>query len=107
MMKYNIDLQKLADTFGFELDEVEMIIETFLQTSKKNLNDIKEAIENNDKETLSHAAHSLKGSSSTLQLTDISELAKEIELSAKNNEILDYQSKYNKLKELINTLKNG
>jgi HPt (histidine-containing phosphotransfer) domain-containing protein len=104
-MKYNVNLQKLADTFGFELDEVEMVIETFLQTSKKNLNDIKEAIENNDKEKLSQAAHSLKGSSSTLQLTEIAELAKEIEFSAKNNENIDYQNQYEQLKELINNIK--
>jgi HPt (histidine-containing phosphotransfer) domain-containing protein len=104
-MKYNIDLNKLADKFDFEIDEVEMIVETFLKTSKKNLDDIQKAIENDDKKKLSQAAHSLKGSSSTLQLTEIAELAKEIELNAKNNENIDYQNQYKQLKELINNIK--
>jgi HPt (histidine-containing phosphotransfer) domain-containing protein len=54
---------------------------------------------------LSIAAHSLKGSSSTIQLKDISELAKEIELSAKNNEEIDYKKKYEELQKLISDLK--
>jgi hypothetical protein len=36
-MKYNVDLEKLTDQFGFELDEVKMVVETFLETSKQNL----------------------------------------------------------------------
>jgi HPt (histidine-containing phosphotransfer) domain-containing protein len=82
-----------------------MVITMFFETSAKNLEDMQEAIENNDKEKLSQAAHSLKGSSSTLQLTEIAELAKEIELSAKNNENIDYQNQYEQLKELINNIK--
>jgi hypothetical protein len=39
-MKYNVDLEKLADQFGFELDEVKMVVETFLETSKQNLDDM-------------------------------------------------------------------
>jgi HPt (histidine-containing phosphotransfer) domain-containing protein len=104
-MKYNVDLEKLADQFGFELDEVKMVVETFLETSKQNLDDMLEGIENNDKEMLSIAAHSLKGSSSTIQLKDISELAKEIELSAKNNKEIDYKKKYEELQKLISDLK--
>jgi HPt (histidine-containing phosphotransfer) domain-containing protein len=104
-MEKKIDLEKLADAFGFDLDEIKMIIETFLKTASENLIDIKHAIENNDLEKLSKAAHSLKGSSSTLQLTEISELAKEIEADAKNGVNIDYKNKFNQLNDLINSLK--
>ncbi len=46
-------------------------------------------------------AHSIKGSAANILLTDISELAKEIELSAREEKDIDYLGKYNTLSKMI------
>jgi HPt (histidine-containing phosphotransfer) domain-containing protein len=106
-MKYTIDLQKLADELDFDLEDVEMLLGVFLDSAESTLKKMREAIEKNDKEGLFHLAHSIKGSALNLRLTDISELAKEIEMRARNDEEYDYQSKYETLQKLIDGIGGG
>jgi HPt (histidine-containing phosphotransfer) domain-containing protein len=105
-MKYNIDLQEIADKFNLEIEDIEMILEVFLESANENLENIKNASEKSDMKSLSHFAHSIKGSALNLDLKEIAQLANEIELKSKNNEEYDYKSKYEKLKKLIDNLTN-
>jgi HPt (histidine-containing phosphotransfer) domain-containing protein len=104
-MKYNVNLKEIADELGFEIEDVEMIMEIFLESAKENLINIKNAIEKDDRKNLAEFAHAIKGSALNLRLNEIAKLAKEIEIKAKNNEEADYKNKYEKLKELINNIK--
>ena len=103
-MSYNIDLQKIADELDFDLEDVEMLIEVFLEGANESLENLKNAIASNDLEQIFQSAHALKGSSANLTLINISNLAKEIEHEAKEGNSINYTIKYQELKSLIESI---
>ncbi len=103
-MNYNINLQKIADELDFDLEDIEMLIEVFLKSADETLVSMQIAIKENNLEQIFKSAHSIKGSAANLTLHKISDLAKEIEHEAREKNSLDYLSKYNELKVLINNI---
>ena len=103
-MSYTVDLQKIADELDFDLEDIEMLMEVFLESTQDSMNELKTAIDNNDADTIFRAAHSIKGSAANLTLMEISDLAKEIEHSAREQKDMDYQASYEKLKLLIDAI---
>ena len=101
---YNLDMQKIADTLEFDLEDVEMLVGVFLSTANDSLVELKRSIELNDKESIMRIAHSIKGSAANLTLIDISEVAKEIETGARSSLELNYEEKYNNLEKLIKSI---
>lgn len=104
-MSYTIDLQKIADELEFDLEDVEMLLEVFLENVEENLEGLKNAIDANDVESIHSFGHAIKGSAANLTLDNISEVAKEIENNARENNSFNYQDKYEILKELIDAIK--
>ena len=100
-MDYTIDLQKIADDLDFDLEDVEMLMEVFLETTQESLSTLKQAIDSNNFEEIHMSAHSIKGSASNLTMTEIANIAKEIEHSAKDNESINYLEKYQLLESII------
>ncbi len=103
-MKYTIDLEKIAKELDFDLEDVEMLLEVFLEGAKENLQVLKTAIDNADMETTFKTAHSIKGSAANLTLNEISEIAKDIELNARKENAIDYKDRYEKLFLLIDNI---
>ncbi|MEA3352656.1 MAG: Hpt domain-containing protein [Campylobacterota bacterium] len=103
-MEYTIDLQKIAESLDFDLEDIEMLMEVFLEGANESLAALKEAIDSNDMDGIYKSAHFLKGSSANLTLADISELAREIELNAREQNTIEYASKYNELKNMVDAL---
>ncbi len=103
-MKYTVDLQKIANELDFDLEDIKILLEVFLNSAKNSLNKMEKAIKANNNEDIFYCAHDIKGSSLNLRLTNISNLSKEIETIAKNNENIDYQSKYENLKQIITNI---
>lgn len=104
-MGYTIDLQKIADALDFDLEDVEMLTEGFLESSQESLSALKSAIEANDLEFIFRYAHAIKGSASNLTLDGISSLAKEMERCSRENKEINYQDSYERLASLINAIK--
>jgi len=105
MMKFNVDIENLANEFGFEVEDVKMLLMNFLQVTNSYLLELSKAIESEDFEKIAQNAHSIKGSSANLRLKGVSLVAKEIELNAKiNKKDFDYKSAYAKLKKEIENL---
>lgn len=100
-MIYNIDLQKIADELDFDLEDVEMLIEAFLEGARESLASLEEAVYKNDLEEIFKSAHAIKGSAANLTLMDISNLAKKIEHSAREKELIEYSKMFENLKQLI------
>jgi HPt (histidine-containing phosphotransfer) domain-containing protein len=98
-MKY--DLEQIANDLDFEVEDVQELIDIFTEVAKSSLELMKIGINENNFEKITQSAHSIKGSSSNILLDDISKLAKEIEMSAKDRLDIDYQSKYKQLKDMI------
>jgi HPt (histidine-containing phosphotransfer) domain-containing protein len=105
-MKYNIDLQIIADNLGFELSDIEMLIGMFVEASNDSLTQMKTAIETNDYPAIAASAHAIKGSAANIILNDITNIAEIIEHSANETSTIDYMSKYEELKLLVNNIIN-
>jgi len=103
-MNEKIDLQKIADELGFELEDIEMLVGIFISSAYDSLNDLKKAIDSHDCKTMYNAAHSIKGSAANLTLDFISNKARKIEIDAKLLNDIDYLSEYELLKNSIDRL---
>ena len=104
-MSYTVDLQKIADELDFDLEDIEMLMEVFLESAEESLQTLKGAIDSNDLETIYSSAHAIKGSSANLTLNEISVIAKDIESNAREKNSFDYLEYYNRLERLIHSLK--
>ena len=103
-MEYSIDLQTIADKLEFDLGDVEMLIGMFIEASNDSLDQMKIAIESNDYETIAASAHAIKGSAANTMLNDIANLSETIEHNANESIQIDYITKYEELKLLVNSI---
>ncbi|QFR48758.1 Hpt domain-containing protein [Sulfurimonas lithotrophica] len=104
-MAYSIDLEAIAKELDFDLEDVEMLVDVFLDSAEEGLVELKDAIAQNDLESIFASSHAIKGSAANIKLDEISSLARNIENSARNNNTMDYEKEYNKLKELVESIR--
>jgi histidine phosphotransfer protein HptB len=78
-----MDFKLLAKKLGLEEDEYLELLELFIDTSPRDIATLEHAIGTKNADEAEKAAHSLKGASASLSLTEIAELAKQIEKSAR------------------------
>ncbi len=100
-MSYKVDLQSIADELDFDLEDIEMLLEVFLESAKESLEILKEAVQSDDKESIFTSAHAIKGSASNILLDKISDIAKYMESNARESNDIDYKTKYEELEYLI------
>ena len=82
-----MDIRQLAENLGLEEEECLELIELFIETGMSDLNRLQSAIQEGSAEKAINAAHSLKGAALNLGLTELSEIAKEIEEKAGNDRL--------------------
>ena len=99
-----MNLQQIADTLEFDLEDVEMLMDMFLSDAKESLHSVESTIESNDFEQMKNIAHSIKGSASNLMLEEIREIALQIEESAKTETLSDYKSLFTKLEDALDSI---
>jgi PAS domain S-box-containing protein len=99
-----IDLQSIADELDFDLEDVQMLLSVFLESSTEELANMQVALQNGDLDTLYKSAHAIKGSAANLLLNDIAQIAKEIELNAKESNDYEYKAALDQLSHLISQL---
>jgi len=99
-----LDLNKLATDLGFEVEDIHILLEMFIENANQSLEHIEGALQTGDLQTLSLEAHSIKGSAANLQLEEITQSAHIIEESAKQNLECDYQKIASQLKEQLQEL---
>jgi len=104
-MDYKLDVQKIADELDFDLEDVEMLLEVFLDSTKEILESLKDAVDTNNFKDIYLYAHAIKGSASNLTLNEISDTAKEMENNARESNSIDYKERYTKLENLIQSIK--
>ncbi len=73
----------MAAKIGLNVKHIPILLQSFVNESKEIVQSLETAIEQKDYEALSNAAHSIKGSSGNLKFEALYELAKEVELTAK------------------------
>ncbi|HIP03302.1 MAG TPA: Hpt domain-containing protein [Campylobacterales bacterium] len=92
-----MNMKLLAELLEFDLEDVEMLVDMFLTDTKESLENIESTIESNDFEQMKNIAHGIKGSALNLMLSEIAEVALEIEQSAKTKSSIDYHTLFQKL----------
>jgi HPt (histidine-containing phosphotransfer) domain-containing protein len=96
-----LDLDLLASELGFDRDDVVMLLELFLEGAQVSLANMEEAIEKNEIDTILKEAHAIKGSAANMMLEEIVDIANELEVSAKQNQKINYLSLYTKLESMV------
>ena len=86
--------------------EIGTIIESFNNQLPELLSDIQSGVEDGDAKKVFQAAHSLKSSSATLGGMQVSDIAKNIERLAKENEMTSLPDLSEQLREACDALKN-
>jgi len=99
-----IDLQNIADNLGFELDDVQMLMEMFLENANQSLEELNRAIEAKDFFEIKNASHAIKGSSANLMLEDITSISSTIEELAQKKSDANYKKLSFELKNRLSTL---
>ncbi|MCP4367378.1 MAG: Hpt domain-containing protein [Deltaproteobacteria bacterium] len=99
-----MELDKIAERFGLDVEDIEELIELYVKTTALDLAELKGAIEAKDAQIAHAKAHSIKGGSGNLGLDTMYELAKEIDDRARGNHLDGLESKVQIMQETFNSL---
>jgi len=99
-----LDIEELAKRLEFDIEDVTVLVELFIQNTEASLADIEDAIEINDTEAIEQAAHAIKGSAGNMMLVDVQNMAGALENAARENRKIYYLSLFSQLEERIETL---
>ena len=91
-------LQQIADLLEFNIEDVEILMDIFLNDANASLEQVQSSIESNDFEQIKNTAHGIKGSALNLMLEEIARIALQIEQLAKTESSADYHTLFKKLK---------
>jgi HPt (histidine-containing phosphotransfer) domain-containing protein len=80
-----LNLKRLADNVGLDEDEYLSLLLLFIETSKTYLHDIKSAIQEGDSTKVYETTHTIRGAADNLGIYDMAEIAKKIEVCARQN----------------------
>jgi HPt (histidine-containing phosphotransfer) domain-containing protein len=101
-----MDFKRIAQELDLEEGEYMDLIKLFLDTTGPNLDTLEKSIRANDSEAASKTAHKIKGAALNLDLTEVADLAKDIELRAKNGQLAEIPSVLSALKDSVNQIRN-
>ena len=88
-----MDLRELAKSLELEMDECLEIVSLFVEKSGSDLDEMQAAVGEGDRQKVISAAHSIKGASLNVGLTDLSEIARQTEVEARKNKLLGVSEK--------------
>lgn len=99
-----MDFLTPAQRLGLEIEEYIELIELFLSTGDTDISGMEKAAVAHDYAALVERAHSLKGSSGNLGLTEIYEKAKQIEINARANSLEGFDDLFMQIKQQVNII---
>jgi len=99
-----MDFKELAQNLELEENEFLELLGLFVETGYSDLNELQSAIEDGDAEKAGRVAHSIKGTSANLGLTEIFEFAKRIEMNVRNNDLFGATGAAKRIKEQLDRI---
>ena len=84
-----MDLKALSKSLGVEEKEYKTLIELFIETSMSDLEKLQSSIETANAEEAATIVHSLKGAALNLDLMEICEIAKKMEITVNDGQLED------------------
>ena len=85
-------IEDLLDNLGLDIEDVKELLELYVAATASDLERLREAIGTNDANIVHERAHSIKGASGNLGLTELYELAKEMDDLARANNLADLET---------------
>ena len=98
-------LARMTETHGIDAEDILEIAELFFETVGDNVEEIKEAHDSGDSETVVRLAHGLKGAAANIGFEEISEKAKVLEKQGNENMIENLSLQLKSIFELIEVQK--
>ncbi len=92
-----LDIELLAEKLEFDLEDVQMLLNMFIENADESMITLKNAIEQNNFKEIKNSAHAIKGSASNLMLEEITQISADMEEFAKNELNADYRSLFTNL----------
>ena len=99
-----MNFKELARNLEMEEDEFLDMVKLFLETSASDLTLLQGAQEKGEALKVGKAAHSIKGAAANLGLMEIFQLAKNIEMEARENHLDRAQEEIRTLREKLNQI---
>jgi len=96
-----IDTIKFEETREMMGEDINLIIDAFMESGKNNINEMKNHCNNNYIEGFGNAAHALKGSCGVLGIQKLFELCREIEEKCRYNKIDDMNKYVEEIQQLF------
>ncbi len=94
-----MNITRLAENLGLEPEEYLEILEILVESGQADIDALEQSLKTGDAEGVMKAAHSLKGAAANLGLTDLSEIARDIESNAREQDLDGVNEKMDTLKE--------
>ncbi len=100
-----LDMEAMAKEIGLKVKHIPMLVGSFLGESSEILIRLESAIATKDYDAISHNAHSIKGSAGNLRFNEIYEMAKAMEMAAKESDSsFAYEETFDFIKKGIATI---
>ncbi len=99
-----MDIKETAEKMGLSEQELEEIVQLFIQVSQEDLAKLCSAIAARDAKQVFEVSHSIKGAAVNLGFEEIAEIAKSIELNARQDSLAGVEDGYANLKAKIDVL---
>ena len=99
-----IDVKAAAEKMGLSEEELTEIVRLFIEVSQEDLTKLQSAIEHGNARETFEVSHSIKGAAVNLGFEDIAEVARGIELDARQDSLAGAVERYAILKEKIDLL---
>jgi len=93
-----MNIKELAENLGLEPDEYIEILELLVESGRADIASLEATVKADNAEGAVKAAHSIKGASANLGLIELSEIAKDIEFKAREQDLNGMGEKIRALK---------
>ncbi len=100
-----IDLASVLERIGGDESFLQELIDIYIEDFIEKYAQLKQAVEQAEFDTIKEVAHSLKGASGNLSLTDLQETSYALELSGKEKNIEQAKHSFSRLGEEFERLK--
>jgi len=99
-----MDINELAENLGLEKEEYIELVELLIETSKADIAAAETAFREQDSDGAANAFHSIKGAAGNLGLTEIFEIAKQGEMTARGQDMNQLPGAVQLLKDKLASL---
>ena len=99
-----MNIRELAEDLGLEEEEYLELIDLFIETGMSDLDQLQSAIHEGNTDNAIKATHSLKGAAANMGLMEISDLAKEVEMKARDDRLDQAVEASQLLREKLNMM---